>query len=1044
MTNPTECRIYEFSTGIVPDFDSDGRWFSRRFTGNYMNLSLPGGTIPQAVETAIANELFQVVEGEEDQPAIVGRVVPGPTDYSVVALATRGRDEINRPIAVYRYFLCEGKYNLWKILAWFRHYQQQYGKLPTFNPADTRQEGDYFSPPTDSRHPNMTLDAADERLIAKDIPILIQGQQLGFHQVHILAINKAGRVNQPVSWAYNVEGLEKPNRFVIIHAASNDAYKQIKAQIGPVVIDEKALESAIKNITINGRMKEESVKVIAQGINSQQITQQSWWQLFNNQGADLAHKVSSPPMARLLTLRAMVIPESLPDFLHWIEVKKNQIHQETVLTFQSEFYHYVPREQQQALDNKLAAGITFVLERMLEGELQLEETVVDLLRGKKSAWRNCSQTLAQNITDDFYYLANLIPQLRLQIKNQIDSGLPVNQLKCNPVIWKRLLDGYNFKFTNRKKIEEQIEKYDLAYYLPLAQFLEKLRRSELAACFYQISQGEVPERIFIGVFRSENGLNRATELQIRREISQANSQLKLPSIILQYGRTWKDSGVITVLSLFGIGLFNTVRTVLFKSVRFICNNRQRFLHGIVFGIFFLSVVFLAPKLLNLAKTGINPWENIKSWFSYHQINVPGNIMRAALKSSNLETTATWIDEIEEKLLTKDVTQPNLAINQAVCLNQKQKCNLSLISAINEDPQNSLELKQQIEKIYLYQQARGIKPDGVIGPQTAQLIFKDAFNKTGFGELSALLDFELQNSLEKFDTTKAELSSIVNKITDDLQQNKPTLKRDDIKKATIKSLKTALNLEQVDYTGIIVGDPGFSQDKIDQNRKLWLEGINTFQLQLKDFAGQYGVITNGSQTSTELEEKVKSLVEEQLKELSQERASREDNLTTYIEMSQAKMNKALNSYPTTTKGIQDVVERTYLNIISDATLSDKLQIKFGLNYSNNSAEQNSPACRLKKQIVLELEKVLQAPVWTSSRNCTNLGNIPAEGDKIKWIEAIYKYQRDKVDTLVDGGRYRYEYRDFPANWDGILDPGQITANHLVDKVTEQFKQNLVAP
>ncbi len=1101
MTNPTECRIYEFSTGIVPDFDSDGRWFSRRFTGNYMNVSLPGGTIPHEVQRAIANELFQVVEGEEDNPAIVGRVVPGSPTYSVVALATLGRDEINRPIAVYRYFLCEGKYNLWKILAWLKRYQQQHDKkLPIFNPGDTRQEGDDFSPPTDSRPPNMTLDAADERLIEpKDIPILIEEQQQqDFQQVHILAMNKAGRVNQPVSWAYNVEGLEKPNRFVIIHAASNDACKQIKAQIRPSqqqlqlanvgVHDEKALESAMKNITTSGRVKEQHAQVIAQVINNDQVTEQHWQQLFKAQGADSAGKVSSAPMARLLTLRAMVIPERLPDLLRWIDLKPNKSYKETFSEFQLELYHQVepllqqPEEAHKVgksdhaptkLDNKLADGLIVVLDQMMQNNCQ-PQTVVKLLQGRKSAWKNCFQSLTENITQDFAYIVEINDHDRARIKQKIDSHQPVNELRCNPVIWERLLAGYK-----------------LDYYLPLATFFQELKKWDLASFFYQISQGKVPDKTFIAFFRQLLGDNQsqlsnpqlynAGEWRIRQAIYNNDHQIKFESITLIHERTCKDH-VITfcnwIIKIF-LSIIKRISTAIqwcFRKLSEIAVNnkrnrdigngkedsggkaetqkqkptlKQKILRvAIVSGTIFGLLLYLAPKLLNLAETGINPLKNIP-WFSGNQ-NVPDDIMKFALQSNNLKETAKWIEEIQAELLRKELTQPNITINQAVCLNLEQKCDLSLILANNEEPQSEPELKEQIKNIYLYQQAKGIDADGMIGLKTAKLLLQDALKKSARGDITPWFDFELKNALEKFDTTKAELSEIVKNITDDLQG-------DDIKTETINALKTALQLKEVEYTGIIVEAPGLSTDRIDKNRKLWLEGINTFQLQLEGFAGQYGVITDGSQTSTELKKQVKSLVEEQLKKLPQESespatdseessTSQEDNGKNKVEMTQAKMDIASNSYSTTKTGIKDVVERTYNNIRGDSTLSDKLKEKFGPDYSKNSAIPDSSACKLKKKIVEELESVL-FQVASSSPDCKNLGNIPVEEDKTKWVTAIYNYQKDKVDTLVadpKDNEKKIKYKDNPANPDGIVSSGGITANHLVDTVTEQFKQNLVAP
>ncbi|NEP52492.1 MAG: hypothetical protein F6K65_28310, partial [Moorea sp. SIO3C2] len=97
--------IYEFSTGIKAEITPDGGWISRGFTGRYMNATLP--QIPYTVERAIANKRFAVVEGaNSNQPAVIGRVVPGEPDsfipdLSVVAVVSRGRDDGGRPLSVY-------------------------------------------------------------------------------------------------------------------------------------------------------------------------------------------------------------------------------------------------------------------------------------------------------------------------------------------------------------------------------------------------------------------------------------------------------------------------------------------------------------------------------------------------------------------------------------------------------------------------------------------------------------------------------------------------------------------------------------------------------------------------------------------------------------------------------------------------------------------------------------------------------------------------------------------------------------------------------
>jgi len=828
MTNPSECKIYEFSTGIFPDFDSDGRWFSRRFTGNYMNVSVPGGTIPHEVQRAIANELFSVVEGEEDNPAIVGRVVPGSTDYSVVALATLGRDEINRPIAVYRYFLCEGQYNLWKILAWFRHYYQQYGKLPTFNPGDIRQQGDYFTPPTDSQHPNMTLDDAGERLIEpQDTPILIQGQQLDFHQVHILAMNKAYRVNQPVSWAYNVEGLEKPNRFVIIHAASNDAYKQIKAQISPSqqqlqlanvgVHDEKALESAMKNITTSGRVKEQHAQVIAQVINNHQVTEQHWQQLFKAQGADSAGKVSSAPMARLLTLRAMVIPERLPDLVQWFDLARNQPNKEACLQFQFQFYHYFPEQFLDELNEKLAKGLTFVIEKMLARESRPETIVEILLQDlrsdptgrvrsqrttnssvssvpgeEKTAWLHCLPQLAQDIGDDFSFLGNLDFQQKSAIKQQINSNQQIPQLKCNPVLWTRLLDGFSFKAT-RKQYKKNIKNYDLDYYFPLAQFFEKLKAPRLAAYFYQISQGEVPDEIFMPVFRevlrnNNSHLYYAGEWKIRGAICKKKSLLQLSFITLHHKRTWKD-WLILASHLF-LELLEQLAIGLQKLVKWIITFPLRMLWGLVTNIFKLS------------------WGLLKNIFSLYKL-IP--IFRE--ERDNYQTYRYRDND-------------NIGVGGCLGRGIVGILLIALLFGVPTLGYNFIFNKKPI-------------------PLSLPKIDVINISKWLFRPKGNPLDYNEEQALAKFMTTTEQLNKMVEEIIKEHSQYQ------DIEKNTKNAIKRVFGIDQNIQYGQIIGGTIDEQQKKDLLKKL-----SDFQEKISDFSGQLGIITAQSElTISKLKEAV---------------------------------------------------------------------------------------------------------------------------------------------------------------------------------------------
>jgi hypothetical protein len=132
----TTIDIHEFSTGIDLQGTPDN-WWSSKFTG-YMNNTL--GYIPEAVQDAISDALFDVAEGKAtDKPAIIGREVEKQGDaWSVIAVVTAAKDEKGRTISVYRYFLTQGKGKLGDLVCWY------FGdaKKPIFDPFN--KPSDYY------------------------------------------------------------------------------------------------------------------------------------------------------------------------------------------------------------------------------------------------------------------------------------------------------------------------------------------------------------------------------------------------------------------------------------------------------------------------------------------------------------------------------------------------------------------------------------------------------------------------------------------------------------------------------------------------------------------------------------------------------------------------------------------------------------------------------------------------------------------------------------------------------------------------------------
>lgn len=490
----TEVQIHEFSTGIRPERTADGGWVSLGFTGQYMNATID--PIPHAVQRSIANKEFAVAEGaSSDEPAIIGRVVLGgeESDWSVVAVVTRGRDEKGRSASVYRYFLCEGAKgvnSLWKILAWIKNYQELHnGEMPVFNPFETKYIEQPNSCPV-STPPQVNLPPETQTLpFNTSAPILIPPDpQYTFQVVDRLAVKKATNNDQPVSWAFNVEALEQPGRFQIIHAASDRAYQLLERtiasnpQLHAPAVDEQAIKSAIKGLISSSKVKPEYVQALTDSLGNNQITESYWKEIFDGQGATNALKqgIYSPQMVRLLTLKAIVIPETLPEYLVWLGNGNKQNDNYTLSDdFQSQFIKSLNQISATApnFKSKITDGFRLLLPKLLDTEV-LVEVVLNYPKFTNGLWGNFSYQVIQDIEHD------------LQMLSQSPKVPEKSLFKLTEDNWQSILREIKIYCRSDNSNER---------YRCFAEIFSRLGYYKLAAFFYQISCGQVPKQIFIQI-----------------------------------------------------------------------------------------------------------------------------------------------------------------------------------------------------------------------------------------------------------------------------------------------------------------------------------------------------------------------------------------------------------------------------------------------------------------------------------------------------------------------------------------------------------------
>jgi hypothetical protein len=512
---PLPLYIHEFSTGINPDGTSEN-WISRGFTSQYMNSTLP--EIPYNVERSIANDEFKVAESvDKDTPSMVGRVVlanGGASDWSVVAVITRGKDEYVRSLTVSRYFLAEGADSLPKIVAWI-NFRAKQGRLPIYNPFELKTVGKPNTGAAPIVKTNIKPDV-EAYLRNSSTPLIVSPDSYAFPVLDSLARRKSEITGQPASWAYNVEALEKPERFQIILPASDRALALIQQALATKpkeqaasAIDEKALKQAIKGLADNPTVKDEqwqtfveNIFAVASAFPDPNKASDYWQRLFDGQGASNAIKqgIYTQPMIRLLTIRAIALPETLPDFLQWLQVdtgKKSKAgsYSETSLEFQGQLSGL---SQKSRLKEFLIEGV-----RDLVGKVQTKsvspESVIWLLCSKTSLWGQFRSQIRTDFRHDLEVLGNLI------------RGTPSKE---------------RFVFSGKfwDKIWQEIQPYWRASprsfdekYVPLADFFDQLGDSFVSAHFCQLSYGKVPSQLFKQAFPSKRGLTTSHGLQIRQQ-----------------------------------------------------------------------------------------------------------------------------------------------------------------------------------------------------------------------------------------------------------------------------------------------------------------------------------------------------------------------------------------------------------------------------------------------------------------------------------------------------------------------------------------------
>ncbi|UUO15754.1 hypothetical protein [Dolichospermum heterosporum] len=239
---------------------------------------------------------------------------------------------------------------------------------------------------------------------------------------------------------------------------------------------EASLKPAIRKLIHSSQLKPEAVRVIVEGLEDENVTPEDWETLFNKEGAEIAikQKIYSPQTVRLITLRAIVIPETLQEFLAWLNIQKSKKpdeHQTVSLEFQKDIRPLFPQEQ-------LTKGINYLILNLLNKQISVD-CVYWLLTTDGSAWVYARKKFITDVKYDLQLIGDYVTR-------RLDHKF----FKCRKQVWASLISNWRSIQKETHKSEE---------YQPLAELFERFKEYELAAYFYQVSQSNVANDLFYNI-----------------------------------------------------------------------------------------------------------------------------------------------------------------------------------------------------------------------------------------------------------------------------------------------------------------------------------------------------------------------------------------------------------------------------------------------------------------------------------------------------------------------------------------------------------------
>lgn len=237
---------------------------------------------------------------------------------------------------------------------------------------------------------------------------------------------------------------------------------------------EEEINTAIKGLTRRANLKKEHLLILENALANPNLDSQIYEKYFNGNNTKMAldNAIYTSEMVRLLTLRAIIIPETLPEFLDWLNNRKgkNKDHYQLCLDFQFNLGKLLS-ENTPFINQHLMLGVQLILLDLVI-QPDLLSLVIWLLKSSETLWGK--------VYDN---------EVRIALENQLAF---MSQFPNTPTNFNLFTDEEYYKIRQNKKF------LVIPEYKVLAILLSELGDKSLilAMFFHQISSGKVPSKIY--------------------------------------------------------------------------------------------------------------------------------------------------------------------------------------------------------------------------------------------------------------------------------------------------------------------------------------------------------------------------------------------------------------------------------------------------------------------------------------------------------------------------------------------------------------------